>query len=83
VEVDGGQQGKPYIARPLILPGLILQPGDMVVIVDSRGRVIRGVFLGYASAFIAIGENCKENKPYRFLNIKRINEIIVEGSCNE
>jgi len=73
-----------YLARPLHLPGLVLVPGDMIMVVDSRGRVIKGVFLGYASSFIALGgEDCK---PIRFINIRRLNEILVlkrGATCNE
>lgn len=73
-----------YRSRPLYLPGLTLEPGDLVIVMDSRGRVIKGIFLGYASKFIAIANNCGE-APYRFINIQRLNEIIViqRGACVE
>lgn len=73
-----------YIARPLLLPGLLLEPGDEVLIVDSRGRAIKGVFLGYASKFLALSNDCSDT-PTRFINIQRINEIMVlwRGKCVE
>jgi hypothetical protein len=70
-----------YMAKPLALPGLILEPGDLVIIVDSRGRAIKGVFLGYSSSFLALGNDCQQ--PLRFINIRRVNEIIIlqRGYC--
>lgn len=65
-----------FNARPLYLPGLILEPGDLIIIVDSRGRVIKGVFRGYASKFIALSDGCNE-EPGRFMNIQRVNEIYI------
>lgn len=65
-----------YETRPLYLPGLIIEPGDLILIVDSRGRAIRAVFKGYASKFLALANNCKE-EPNRFINIQRVNEILV------
>jgi len=70
-----------YQARPLVLPGLLLEPGDEIMVVDSRGRVVKGIFLGYASKFIAIANACGE-PPYRFINIQRVNEIIVLRRAN-
>ena len=68
-------------ARPLHLPGLILIPGYKIVVKDSRGSVVSGVFLGYASSFIALAASCGNQQPVRFLNIRRVNEIIVLGRC--
>ena len=71
-----------FNARPLYLPGVILEPGDLIIIVDSRGRVIKGVFKGYASKFIALSNECNE-EPGRFMNIQRVNEIYIlkRGYC--
>ena len=68
-------------ARPLHLPGLILIPGYEIVVKDSRGSVVKGVFVGYASSFIALAASCESRRPVRFLNIRRVNEIIVLGRC--
>lgn len=62
--------------RELTLPGVTLRPGDLVVITDSRGRSISGVFRGYASSFIALSSGC-DDEPSRFLNIRKVNEIVV------
>jgi hypothetical protein len=81
VRYTGTDTLQTYLAKPLILPGLALEPGDMIIIVDSRGRAIKGVFLGYSSSFLALGDDCQQ--PIRFINIRRVNEIIIlrRGYC--
>ncbi len=70
--------------RPLYLPGIVVKPGDLVIIVDTRGRTIKGVFMGYSSKFIALADEC-ENKPSRFINIQKVLEITILKSayCSE
>ena len=64
------------IARPLILPGIELIPGDLVIVIDSRGRAVKGIFMGYAAGFVGLSNECNK-KPNRFINIRRINEVLI------
>jgi len=69
--------------RPLYLPNIALIPEMKIAITDSRGTVFKGVFRGYSSGFIALSSNCEESNPNLFLNLRRVNNIIVLGYCND
>ena len=71
------------MVREFELPGLKLQPCKHLILVqDSRGATYIGLFAGYSGSFIALAhpDDCK-NIMF-FVNIKRINLIVVKGEVN-
>ena len=74
--------GTNYFSRCLTLPTIQLCGGEKLIIIDSRGQAILGVFKGFASGFLALAPDC-DNPANIFVNIKRVNKIIVGGRCDE